>query len=388
MGAVYKGSVFTIAALGASSHEDCFAWRDPLVFRPCLLFGPSGRAYCAQRYAEEYALEEFIFEGYPLLSRAWVVQERLLSRRVIYFGGPELIWECCASTKSETWPSGLNKIQLPEDGYTEEAREVRSSFEKCLTPSEKWGGKEAAAFFRAWHRTVDRYAQARLTRESDRAVAISGIANYMESSTGLRYLSGLWARWLWPQLCWYVSHGHGERAPLDNLPTWSWISVSGTIDHEITDREFASAVRSFKQASITLADDGVFASSEVLKMVTTIIPLARHRPEILLMCSKDDEIRWTPDVDVSNREKLFVALIVCLEYDNDYEPVCHISNHHRDAGCGHTFTELGLVLEPCPSHNASFKRVGFLHNNFNRDGRGFGTEIFDQAVEERAIYIH
>ena len=33
-------------------------------------------------------------DGFPLLRRAWVFQERILSRRVLHFGPQELLWEC------------------------------------------------------------------------------------------------------------------------------------------------------------------------------------------------------------------------------------------------------------------------------------------------------
>jgi len=38
--------------------------------------------------------KDVIEMGYPLLSRAWFYQERLLSSRVIQFGHMELTWEC------------------------------------------------------------------------------------------------------------------------------------------------------------------------------------------------------------------------------------------------------------------------------------------------------
>ena len=46
----------------------------------------------------------------PLHYRGWVVQERLLARRVLHFCRNELIWECNEMAASEAYPTGLPSI--------------------------------------------------------------------------------------------------------------------------------------------------------------------------------------------------------------------------------------------------------------------------------------
>src|ERR1700761_3358486 len=43
----------------------------------------------------------------PLGTRAWVVQERLLSTRTIHFSNSQLFWDCNSATGSEVFPDGF-----------------------------------------------------------------------------------------------------------------------------------------------------------------------------------------------------------------------------------------------------------------------------------------
>jgi hypothetical protein len=62
---------------------------------------------------------------FPLLSRGWVFQERLLSSRMLHFGSNELFWECRESNTCEC--GGLQK--LPEAGHSK--REYLAALEKA-----------------------------------------------------------------------------------------------------------------------------------------------------------------------------------------------------------------------------------------------------------------
>ncbi|KAH6669380.1 hypothetical protein B0J14DRAFT_546444 [Halenospora varia] len=80
MSQVYTNSCLTIASL-IPDHNDggCFALRNPLVYRPCMLFDQAEGAT--------------IFHRSPLHKRAWVLQESVLSSQTFYFGDI-LVWEC------------------------------------------------------------------------------------------------------------------------------------------------------------------------------------------------------------------------------------------------------------------------------------------------------
>jgi hypothetical protein len=51
----------------------------------------------------------------PLNTRGWVMQERLLSRRILHFGADMMYWECCIRSASELCPHGYTYKRFPED---------------------------------------------------------------------------------------------------------------------------------------------------------------------------------------------------------------------------------------------------------------------------------
>jgi hypothetical protein len=90
MSQVYRNSLVTIGALGATnSEEGLFSQRDPLVRHPCWMLK---KAEGTNLYFSP--MQPFGFDDAPLHDRGWVMQERILSPRTLNFGS-YIIWECC-----------------------------------------------------------------------------------------------------------------------------------------------------------------------------------------------------------------------------------------------------------------------------------------------------
>lgn len=124
------------------------------------------------------------FRNAPIASRAWVLQERLLSRRILTFGPKQVFWECCETAGRnvcETFPQGL-----PPYGYS------RGPF---LLPSPKEYGRPetpSVANHRKWLDLIETYCECNLTkRHEDKLVALGGIAQQMQSVFGgSTYIAG------------------------------------------------------------------------------------------------------------------------------------------------------------------------------------------------------
>lgn len=144
--------------------------------------------------------------AYSLLERGWVLQERLLSRRVLHFGFDELMWECMEDAWCEC--DTFDKRFQPR---------IRNLYRKRNEP-----GKEAQQT--VWYQVVQTYTELELTYLTDRGVAILGIAKDMELTRKCRYLCGLWEDTLLADLAWWAADSNPSKLP---GPTWSWISVSG-----------------------------------------------------------------------------------------------------------------------------------------------------------------
>jgi hypothetical protein len=73
-----------------------------------------------------------------------------------------------------------------------------------------------------WHRFVEFYSECSFTRDTDRLIAISGLAHIFEEITGDIYMIGLWKSNLAQSLAWY----HKVPAPAKPAgyiaPSWSW----------------------------------------------------------------------------------------------------------------------------------------------------------------------
>ncbi|RBR10356.1 hypothetical protein FVER53590_12469 [Fusarium verticillioides] len=157
----------------------------------------------------------------PINKRAWVVQERCLSRRILCLGNEELYWECEGDSSgpfiaSETSPLGVPHISR------------RHGFDS-LTGSD--GGEY-------WNLLVEQYSACHLTFEEDRLVAFSGIARAVAESTGDTYLAGIWLETWMQDLLWVPDIAREQPARVKPttmgtqrmvLPSWSWMSFSGSI---------------------------------------------------------------------------------------------------------------------------------------------------------------
>ncbi|KAI1131366.1 heterokaryon incompatibility protein-domain-containing protein [Nemania abortiva] len=119
MRSVYSGATCTIASTGSSnSAGGCFHGRSRTSLKPCKI-GVSSPEALRPRWI--YARKDDIIEFQrsvdlaPLNTRGWVMQERLLSRRILHFGAGMIFWECCSRSASELNPHGYTYKKISED---------------------------------------------------------------------------------------------------------------------------------------------------------------------------------------------------------------------------------------------------------------------------------
>ncbi|GKU03647.1 tol protein [Fusarium langsethiae] len=193
----------------------------------------------------------------PVNRRGWVLQEQLLSPRVLYLGNDQFYWECDEGLLCETEPDCFH----PQ--YNDYKR--RSVL---VDESRK---------LQAWHSFVDQFMRLGLSFERDRLLAISGIARFLFSlrdkrlpdgsrpDSSLRierkfgqtveYFAGLQrAHWI-TDLLWYPDLGGRttwqpkdtyyqrpgpesfKRRPDDIVPSWSWAACPGPIQWTLSSRD-------------------------------------------------------------------------------------------------------------------------------------------------------
>jgi hypothetical protein len=111
MGQIYANAYINISAGSASDTQSGFLNRRELrTIRSCKhpsLLDSRPRVICPNIPWPEKIMNKDI-----LNSRGWILQEQVLSRRIINFGPHEVYWECLALSASEREPEDLTRIGL------------------------------------------------------------------------------------------------------------------------------------------------------------------------------------------------------------------------------------------------------------------------------------
>jgi hypothetical protein len=187
------------------------------------------------------------------------LQEQLLSPRTLTYGKFGISWQCQTMRFDERAPLAMKTDDFIKDKpdnvvtYRGDPREVETTMaelqrnwifprhslyaiagdakgfqtfhrhEHCSPTSDR--------FAHDWGRLVQDYTSRGMTRQTDKLIAISGIASIISSLKSLEYAAGIWNgshEMLVQGLLWSAS----KRGPrlLDVAPSWSWASIECEVD--------------------------------------------------------------------------------------------------------------------------------------------------------------
>ncbi|KAK3358844.1 heterokaryon incompatibility protein-domain-containing protein [Lasiosphaeria hispida] len=255
---VYRGSFVTLAATAAaSSAAGMFSARDPLMYSPCplasLLPGNSG-GRVASLYPHSHSRGADSFAQWPLHTRGWVVQERILPRRTLGFG-PVLAWECWQASRDEFdfFARGGDDLLLPK--HPSLCRRFYETIVDGVGGQEpgRLSGFAARRVLDLWVSIVIEFTGCKLTVLSDRCAALAGLVAAVKARTGWRNVAGVWETGLVPQLLWKRAYDNEEPRRTGLRPYWSWAAIEGGV-------YFPAATRS----RLDLVADVVVASEQDL----------------------------------------------------------------------------------------------------------------------------
>lgn len=252
---VYSSSLINIGAAHAHGpNEGLFSTRQQTGHCSFAFLLPSDSGSAADHYVVTETntcwspLERAFFDLYesPLMQRAWVLQECVLSSRMLSFTRSQMFWQCSGLAACETFPMDLVehgnawtrdypfwtlKLHGPSHyttlasqasiGCTRNQNELRS-LEDC------------------WFKTIATYSRATLTYpEKDRFKAIEGIGTAVALLTNDNYMYGLLKKTLPQALLWNPSYifevpsyeNHHYIYPVRNgrAPTWHWASYDSSV---------------------------------------------------------------------------------------------------------------------------------------------------------------
>ncbi|KAI0468023.1 heterokaryon incompatibility protein-domain-containing protein [Xylaria cf. heliscus] len=244
--------------------------------------------------------------GSPIETRAWTLQEQLLSKRILYYGDGVILWECLDATASEHDPDGRRgAIQLPDSmgakryfhsHMNSQSRDTNSSTPRVASASEKLTVDE---HFAAYCRLLRTYGNRLVTKPSDRITAILGLGQVIQEASGNEFIGGIWkGAYSLASLVWFVEMP-SPNGRTSKFPTWSWASmlpdpethVSNNIGEAEVPIQWTAEVISFDVQSD-------LAQTEVKGSVTLRGRLGKLKDDKSYMMSLEGALRTTPHVSV------------------------------------------------------------------------------------------
>ena len=303
---VYANSVCTVAASASNTPEKgMFRYREPKTHpgwaRTVQSSLVTGRPWPCYIFDTDYWRRQI--DG-PLLNRGWVLQERYLSPRVLYFGKSQLLWECATEHKCESFPRGVpvelwHKIpSWPLQGLSNERMSPRRLFDE-------------------WNELLREYSVCDLTKSSDKLFAMVGIVTFLRDISGDEYVAGWWKSSLVESLDWLVVNPRPLPRINYRAPSWSWASVDG---HLVPAAAHSDEAEMFVQlldvhvatrGSHTMAN--IIEASLVLKctiFTATVCHCGEYRRSILAIDGRQLQMYLYPDtldIDISEGKR-----IVCI----------------------------------------------------------------------------
>jgi Heterokaryon incompatibility protein (HET) len=231
MASIYEGAQVTIAAAwGKNGESGCF--HD---YHPSMVVEVQEQNNF-KGYTEGSTVRLYLrpcsnpwrYLGHASLnSRAWTLQEVILSRRTIIFAEDQLYWHCTSLYESE---DGLEFV----DNMAEGAFSLPSLgpiVRQPVTPSYK--------LYEGWQTTMEDYSARSLTRPDDKYAALAGVTQMFQRVVKDEPLAGLWKNDVCGGLLWQVPPGmHGkldsEAVRALNIPSWSWVKVHGLVQMKVS----------------------------------------------------------------------------------------------------------------------------------------------------------
>ena len=240
MAAVYGNGYVTIAAAWSPDcHAGIFSSRKVSVHHVQVWpIDPSGPPVVVAeadslRDGAIYARRSWVrpMLRHALQTRGWALQEFILSRRVIQYTSEELIWSCRTGSATESRPT-LTPAPTSREWYL--ANFLRPT---AFPPQTTLDDADRRHLLELWTACVEDYSKRRLTVESDKLPAISGIARAFQAAGMGAYCAGLWATDLLVGLAWssayHIPRGGWrpthERPREYRAPSWSWAAVDGGV---------------------------------------------------------------------------------------------------------------------------------------------------------------
>ncbi|KAI1456240.1 HET-domain-containing protein [Annulohypoxylon moriforme] len=377
MASIYHNAYLTIAATRSSSGNGGLITKTP-DFEVSGTTPDGEEYYLVFREKMDHVLwRDSTTSQFPLMNRAWVFQERILSTRVLHFGYQELFFECATTACCECGYIGFldyttKEISMPNLKTMYSAALNSTTRTKSGKQSNKLWIKKARYYVgRTWRSLIMDYTALDLTIPSDRLPALGGVAKTFAEKRGSSYLAGLFEDSLIDDLLWNTFDCKSPRLSKWRAPSWSWASIETHVSYRdgiIYDDdemfldgpderiEFAS-IDNFKCEPAGLNKFGQVKSAS-LRVTSQLLPATLLLKPNLDHCGRPRYCVYTGDKTVAPR--------IWPDYDLSQDGPHNVLPGTelyclRMIRLVETDVDICLVLRAVPTHiGGSFERIGFL----------------------------
>jgi len=223
MGHVYENACLNIGAVAAGQKRS--ANHEHGLFVERIDYAKRNDPVCVQIRRTDYDQLGYVLGSWSepglndtiLMSRGWVLQERLLSQRSIYFD-EELRWECSELLATEYFPDGLprDEYATPSKRFNTWGRDTPFRIKNLILNTRHMEqfrlsrGYDTGGWmskYESWLFVVERFSKCELTYASDRLLALSGLAKHFAKEFKDSYLAGMWKEDLFDELLWHRRGG-------------------------------------------------------------------------------------------------------------------------------------------------------------------------------------
>lgn len=296
-----------------------------------------------------------------LQCRAWTLQERYLSKRILHFGTDQNYIEQTGC---------YDGIWFENGQYT-----YRSCFWDYLCQP------RMDLSFQGWYAMIEQYTRRQLTYKTDTLPALSGLAQLVQALVKGEYCAGLWKADLSRGLLWKRNTG-GKSNQMEKYiaPSWSWAGQQGPVSFLLNDLSNKIDPDSCQNGHDHDADDtdktlimNVVYQSQLFRSD----PFGRLKSASLILSAPIFSI-----CGIETRDEPYKQLEILFEIGQEVHSSTAYLDNPKDGGRigqdasfavmfiaytqGPSFrskditfkTSFGLILEKSISNNSVYQRVG------------------------------
>jgi hypothetical protein len=343
----------------------------------------------------------------PLNERAWTLQERVLSSRILHFSGEQMVWQCrtCAISEDGKYTWNRRPEQSAKAGIVDILRLGQVNDQKKQPMSVMKTG---------WYDLLHEYTRRKMTYGSDKLPGIAGLVHVVAGLTNGTYRAGLWLGPFRDDLLWERSETYMSVFPspykrLSNgSPTWSWASLDGPIANNVAGNRRVPSEHDpkLKRIATNMATKDAFSAvrSGRVEVMATFHeysgPLTFRKSATPVVGNDAQESGVEDDVDANTTDgeyedelfETFVLDIPCSRYDFDTSRhyLLFFGEYNSDMGSkdpqwadpkNKYSSQLFLLVKESNGESNTAERVGIAHGNNGKrfkltDANGWKRQLF------------